>query len=141
VDEQWYKISQTLVVQYFKNPTFCMGFFDHKLQRTKESCDKQKLPYIGDSGRKNYRPIIPLVWNPQTKALTDGVYCLEAYEGKRVKAVNCSPTKTNQQWIFEPERRKTSGKTEEIGPLLAQHHQYIEDKTLERENALLKEIK
>jgi hypothetical protein len=141
VDEQWYKISQTLVVQYFKNPTFCMGFFDHKLQRIKESCDKQKLPYIGDSGRKNYRPIIPLVWNPQTKALTDGVYCLEAYEDKRVKAVNCSPTKTNQQWIFEPERRKTSGKTEEIGPLLAQHHQYIEDKTLERENALLKEIK
>ncbi|EFX71983.1 hypothetical protein DAPPUDRAFT_111188 [Daphnia pulex] len=39
------------------------------------------------------------------------------------------------------ERRKTSGKTEEIGPLLAQHHQYIEDKTLGREIALLKEIK
>jgi hypothetical protein len=28
-----------------------------------------------------------------------------------------------------------------LGPLLAQHHQFIEDLTLERENAILKEIK
>ncbi|EFX65902.1 hypothetical protein DAPPUDRAFT_116854 [Daphnia pulex] len=87
VEEQWYKISQTLVVQSFKDSSSCMGFVDHELQRTNERCDMQKLPYKGDLVRKTYRPkIVPLVWNPQTKALTDGVYCFEAYKDKRVEA-------------------------------------------------------
>ena len=142
VEEQWYKISRTLVVQSFKDPSSCMGFVGHELQRTNKRCEMEKMPNEGDLIRKDYRPkIIPLIWNPETKVLTDGVYCLEAYKDKRVEAVNCSPTKTNQQWAFEPERSKTIDKTEQIGPLLAQHHQYIEDKTLERENALLREIK
>ncbi|EFX64999.1 hypothetical protein DAPPUDRAFT_117655 [Daphnia pulex] len=98
VEEQWYKISQTLVVQSFKDPSSCMGFVDHELQRTNKRCDMQKMPHQGELTRKDYRPkIIPLFWNPQTKALTDGVYCLEAYRDKRVEAVNCSKTKTNQQ--------------------------------------------
>ena len=43
--------------------------------------------------------------------------------------------------MFEPDRSQMIGSREEIGPLLAQHHQYIEDKNLERENALLSEKK
>ncbi|EFX72223.1 hypothetical protein DAPPUDRAFT_110964 [Daphnia pulex] len=88
VEEQWYKISQTLVVQSFKDPSSCMGFVNHELQRTNKRCDMQKMPHEGELTRKDYRPkIIPLVWNPQTKALTDGVYCLEAYKDKRVEAI------------------------------------------------------
>ncbi|EFX65165.1 hypothetical protein DAPPUDRAFT_117510 [Daphnia pulex] len=142
VEDQWYKISKTLVVQSFKDQSSCMGFVEHELQRTSKRCDLEKMPNEGDLIRKDYRPkIIPLVWNPETKVLTDGVHCLEAYKDRRVEAVNCSHTKTNQQWTFEPERSKIIRPTEDNGPLLAQHHQYIEDKTLERENALLKEIK
>jgi hypothetical protein len=142
VEEQWYKISKTLVIQSFKDTSSCMGFVDHELQRTNKRCELDKMPHEGGLRRKDYRPkIIPLMWNPETKVLTDGIFCLEAYKDRRVEAVNCSHTKTNQQWIFEPERRKIIRPTEDNGPLLAQHHQYIEDKTLERENALLKEMK
>ncbi len=139
VEEQWYKISRTLVVKSFKDPSTCMGFVGHELRRTDKRCDMDKMPNIGDLARKDYKPNHPLVWNPQTKLLTDGVHCLEAYRDLRVEAVNCSHTKTNQQWTFEPDRMPKT--KEENGPLLAQHHQYIEDKTLERENALLQEIK
>jgi hypothetical protein len=70
------------------------------------------------------------------------MHCLEVYKDLRVEAVNCSETKTmNQHWMFEPDRSQMIGSREETSPLLAQHHQYKEDKTLERENAFLREIK
>ena len=142
VDSQWFKVSKTLVVQTFRDASHCMGFIKHELRRTDKYCEMDKMPKKGDLVLKDYKPdITPLVWNPETKILTDGVFCLEAYRDKRVEAVNCSAEKTNQQWTIEPERNKIIDKTEEVGPLLAQHHQFIEDKALERGNALLREIK
>ncbi len=134
VEEQWYKLSQTMVILSFKDPSSCLGFIDYELQHTSKQCKMGQYPY--------YKPWpIPLVWNPKTKQITNGMHCLEAYKDLRVEAVNCSDSKTNQQWMFEPDRSQMIGSREDIGPLLAQHHQYIEDKNLDRENALIREIK
>jgi hypothetical protein len=89
VEEQWYKLSQTMVILSFKDPSSCMGFIDYKLQHTSKQCIMERYPY--------YKPWpIPLIWNPKTKQITNGMHCLEAYKDLRVEEVNFSDSKTNQ---------------------------------------------
>lgn len=66
----------------------------------------------------------------------DRVHCVEAYKDLRVEIINCSAIKTNQQWLLEPIRHSMDTTEDVVGPLLDQHHQFIEDKTMERENAM-----
>ena len=49
--------------------------------------------------------------------------------------------KSHQQWLLEIEEQIMDITEDNLGPLLAQHHQFIADLTIERENAIQKEIK
>ena len=82
-----------------------------------------------------------LVWNQQAKQLTDGQYCLEAFSDIKVERSDCSLEKSNQQWVLEIEEQIMYITEDNLGPLLAQHHEFMKDLTLEMENAIQREIK
>jgi hypothetical protein len=82
-----------------------------------------------------------LVWNQQAKQLTDGQYCLEAFSDIQVERSDCSLEKSNQQWVLEIEEQIMYITEDNLGPLLAQHHEFMKDLTLEMENAIQREIK
>ena len=53
---------------------------------------------------------------------------------------NCTQNE-NQQWQLGAPQHETENTDEENQPLLAQHHQFIEDKAVARDNKLEEEIK
>ena len=81
-----------------------------------------------------------LVWNPNTLQITDGNLCLETKPNSRVSANNCVPENESQQWLLEAPLFEVNNTDEENQSLLAQHHQFIADKSVDRANILEKEI-
>jgi hypothetical protein len=45
VEEQWYKLSQAMVILSFKDPSSCMGFIDSELKHTNKQCKMERFPY------------------------------------------------------------------------------------------------
>jgi hypothetical protein len=127
IRQQLFTISRTLTIHPVDGDG-CLVFGSYGALRA----------YEGHSIRSTGRC---LVWNQQTKQLTDGKYCLEAFSDIKVERSDCSLEKPNQQWVLEIEEHIMDITEDNLGPLLAQHHQFIEDLTLERENAIQKEIK
>ena len=112
------------------NTTFdtqCFTFVDQIL--SKFNCDYSK------------RNATKLVWNPNTLQITDGIQCLETRNNSRVAADKCMENVDAQQWLLEAPLHETNNTEEENQPLLAQHHQFVEDKSVERANILEREIK
>ena len=131
-DSQKFSIIPNLPLQSAtKRPTGknCFGFSRGSLSR--EICSLSKLGM--------FRGVSRVRWNVQTKHITDGLQCLEA-QNKTVLAANCEE-KAAQQWLLDAPKNQESNTFEENQPLLAQHHQFVEDKLVGHENAIQDEIK
>ena len=85
-------------------------------------------------------PSSPLIWNPDTSEKPDGQFCLQAAKDLTMSVANCTQHE-NQQWQLGAPQHETENTDEENQPLLAQHHQFIEDKAVARDNKLEEEIK
>lgn len=106
---------------------FCFTFTNQTFSRF--NCDSPKVN------------INKLVWNPNTLQITDGKHCLKALNTTRVLATTCIENDQTQQWLPEVPIHEINNTDEENQPLLAQHHQFVEDKAVERANVLESEIK
>ena len=71
----------------------------------------------------------PLIWKSQK---TDGQFFLQAEKDLTVSVANCTQNE-NQQWQLGAPQHETENTDEENQPLLAQHHQFIEDKAVARD--------
>ena len=81
-----------------------------------------------------------LVWNPETKQITDGKQCLAARNNMTVSSTKCDDS-YEQKWLLDAPQHQTENTEEENQPLLAQHHQFVEDSAVDRSNILEQEIK
>jgi hypothetical protein len=104
----------------------CYGFKTQGLFR--RLCDYQ----ISSPGK--------LVWNPETNQITDGVQCLVAGKNLTLYPAKCEDYE-DQVWLVGAPQHQTTNTEEEDQPLLAQHHQFVEDEAVERANILEREIK
>ena len=131
-DGQKFNIVPNLPVQAeIKNATGknCFGFSKNSL--TKRGCSLWILALFHSLSR--------VIWNSETKQITDGTQCLEA-RNKELVAAKCDE-KTAQQWLLEAPKHQEDNTFEENQPLLAQHHQFVEDKLVAQENILQKKSK
>ena len=131
-DAQKFNVVPNLPVQTeIKNATRknCFGFSKNSL--TKRGCSLWILALFHGLSR--------VIWNSETKQITDGTQCLEA-RNKELVAAKCDE-QTAQQWLLEAPKHQEDNTFEENQPLLAQHHQFVEDKLVAQENILQEEIK
>ena len=122
-----FAVSTNLVIQPEEKKDACFTFHS------------KQLNYEPECKTKN-TPSSPLIWNPYTSQITDGHFCLQAEKDLTVSVANCTQNE-NQQWQLGAPQHETENTDEENQPLLAQHHQFIEDKAVARDNKLEEEIK
>lgn len=126
-DTQKFNVIPNLSLQAVKasNTGKCFGFTRNSFSR--RGCNQQL-----------YKDNTMLIWNSETQQITDGKQCLEARK-ETVVATSCKE-KPAQQWLLEAPKHQDSNTEMENQPLLAQHHQFIQDKLVEQNNALQEEI-
>ena len=81
-----------------------------------------------------------LVYNPETKQISDGTRCLVAGQSMTIYPEKCNDS-AEQKWFLDAPHHKSTNTEEEDQPLLAQHHQFVDDEAVERDNVLEREIK
>ena len=81
-----------------------------------------------------------LFWNVETKQITDGTRCLTVEGNIQIFPKPCDDS-AEQKWLLDAPFHQSTNTEEEDQPLLAQHHQFVEDKDVDRSNILEREIK
>lgn len=66
--------------------------------------------------------------------------CLQAEKDLTVNVTNWTKNE-NQQWLLGAPQYETQNTNEENQTILAQHHQFVEDKAVARSNQLEEELK
>lgn len=107
---------------------------------------KLNLPAQGDACNLTAQPP-PIRYDYKAKTLSDGTWCIDIRKegtANRKTIARCSNA-TSQKWITTniPVRQPSHHIEEEEDKeaLLLQHHQFLEDLNVERENQLEKEVK
>jgi hypothetical protein len=85
-----------------------------------------------------------LEWNPNTLEITVGnkmiVQCLQMNSNQSVTLNTCTG-ENNQKWIFGTPNNPATEDLEAKEPLLLQHHQFVEDQSVNNENIIENELK
>ena len=91
-----------------------------------------------------FQGIHALEWNPNTLKLSVGnkmiVQCLQM-NGNQSVTLNTCTGENNQKWILGTPNNPTTEDLEAKEPLLLQHHQFIEDQSVNNENIIENELK
>ena len=91
-----------------------------------------------------FQGIHALEWNPNTLEISVGnkmiVRCLQMNSNQSVTLNTCT-RENNKKWILGTPNNPTTEDLEAKEPLLLQHHQFVEDQSVNNENIIENELK